>query len=259
MTRYLLRIEYDGTPFVGWQRQVGQPSVQEALETAASALNGTPVQVFGAGRTDAGVHATGQAAHIDVRESLPAGKIADAMNFHLRPEPIAVLSSVAVSDDTHARFSALARHYTYRIVNRRADLAIAANRAWRIPAPLDADAMHAAAQHLVGQHDFSTFRDAQCQANSPIRTLDEIAVTRTGDEVLVTCSALSFLHRQVRSIVGSLVEVGRAKQAPDWVADILAAKDRATCGPVAPAEGLYLTRVDYPDENVAKGADDDSA
>lgn len=245
MARYRLTLEYDGRPFCGWQRQAGQPSVQAALERAAEALDGAPVTVFGAGRTDTGVHATAQTAHIDLTTPRPAGKVADALNAHLRPDPVAVLAAEEVSADFHARFSATARHYRYRIINRRADLTFEAGLAWRIGQPLDAEAMHLAAQALLGRHDFSTFRDAQCQADSPVRTLDAIAVARQGERIEVTCSARSFLHRQVRSMVGSLVEIGRGKQAPGWIGEILAAADRSTCGPVAPADGLYLTGVEY--------------
>ena len=247
MARYRLTLEYDGRPFCGWQRQAGQPSVQAALERAAEALDGAPVTVFGAGRTDTGVHATAQVAHIDLTTPRPAGKVADALNAHLRPDPVAVLAAEEVDEDFHARFSATARHYRYLIINRRADLTFEAGLAWRIGQPLDADAMHGAAQALVGRHDFSTFRDAQCQADSPVRTLDAIAITRQGDRIEVTCSARSFLHRQVRSMVGSLIEVGRGKRAPGWIGEILAAADRSACGPVAPADGLYLTGVEYGD------------
>lgn len=250
---YLLRIEYDGGPFFGWQRQDGQPTVQGALEAAAAKLNGAPTLVFGAGRTDAGVHARGQAAHLEIRDDIPERKIADALNFHLRPDPIAVLSAEPVHPDFHARFAATARHYRYQIVNRRADIALDAGRVWRVPVRLDIDAMNAAARHLIGQHDFSTFRDAQCQAKTPVRTLDTIAVSRDGERVEVTCSAQSFLHRQVRSIVGSLVEVGRGQQTSAWLKDILNACDRSACGPVAPAAGLYLEQVDYPEATLKEG------
>ena len=247
MTRYLLRIEYDGGPFWGWQRQDDGPTVQGVLETAAQKLNGAPVLVYGAGRTDAGVHARGQAAHIDLRADIPARKIADALNAHLRPHPVAVLSAQSVSDEFHARFDATKRHYRYVIINRRADLTLDYGSAWRIPYTLDETAMSEAATHLCGQHDFSTFRDTQCQSRTPVKTLDALAVTRHGERIEITCSALSFLHKQVRSMVGSLVEVGRGQRPPDWIADILDAKDRTRCGPVAPPDGLYLEAVDYPD------------
>jgi tRNA pseudouridine38-40 synthase len=246
MTRYLLRIEYDGAPFWGWQRQDDGPTVQGTLEAAAEKLNGTPAIVYGAGRTDAGVHARGQAAHIDLRPDIPARKIADALNAHLRPHPVAVLSAQAVPDAFHARFHATKRHYRYIILNRRADLTVDHGLAWRVPYALDEQAMTKAAGHLLGRHDFSTFRDTQCQSRTPVKTLDALAVTRTGDRIEITCSALSFLHKQVRSMVGSLVEVGRGQQDADWIAEILAAQDRTKCGPVAPPDGLYLEAVEYP-------------
>lgn len=245
MPRYKITIEYDGRPYAGWQRQADQPSVQEELEKAAAKLNGAPVTIQGAGRTDSGVHATGQVAHLDLQKDIPAEKVMDAINFHLKPNPIAVLKSEAVDDEFHARFSAKERFYLYRISNRRAPLALDAGFAWRVGAALDAEAMHAAAQALVGHHDFTTFRDSQCQSDSPVKTLNAISVTRLGEEVHVRCRALSFLHRQVRSMVGSLVEVGRGKENTLWVGKILKAADRSACGPVAPPDGLHLTRVDY--------------
>jgi len=243
--RYKLTIEYDGSAFAGWQRQETAPSVQQCLEEAALALDGEPVTVIGAGRTDAGVHATGQVAHLDLRKDLRADKVRDALNAHLRPHPIAVLKSEDAAPDFHARFDATARSYIYRIVNRRADLALDRNRAWRVPVPLDADAMHAAAQALVGRHDFSTFRDSQCQAETPVKTLNTIRVMRHGEDVVIDTSARSFLHRQVRSMVGSLVEVGRGREPVHWIADILKAADRTACGPVSPPDGLYLASVSY--------------
>ena len=246
MTRYLLRIEYDGAPFWGWQRQDDGPTVQGALETAATRLNGSSVTVYGAGRTDAGVHARGQAAHVDLREEIPERKIADALNAHLRPHPVAVLSAQAVPDEFHARFDATKRYYRYDILSRRADLTLDHGLVWRIPYALDTDDMQSAAQALIGQHDFSTFRDTQCQSKTPVKTLDALNVRREGNRIIVTCSALSFLHKQVRSMVGSLVEVGRGQQSVSWLADALAAKDRTACGPVAPPDGLYLEYVDYP-------------
>ncbi|MCI4644535.1 MAG: tRNA pseudouridine(38-40) synthase TruA [Hyphomonadaceae bacterium] len=245
MTRYRLTIEYDGRPFLGWQRQADGPSVQAALERAAEALDGAPVRVHGAGRTDTGVHALGQVAHMDLQTRREVDTVADALNYHLRPDPVAVLSVEEVTEDFHARFSATARHYRFIIVNRRADLTVSKGLAWRVAQPLDVEAMHAGAQHLVGHHDFTTFRDAQCQAKSPLRTLGAIAVRRVEDRVEIICSARAFLHRQVRSMVGSLVEVGRGRQEPGWIAEILAAADRSACGPVAPPDGLYLTAVDY--------------
>jgi tRNA pseudouridine38-40 synthase len=245
MPRYKLTIEYDGGPFQGWQWQDHGPSVQGCLQRAATALNGAPVEVMGAGRTDSGVHALGQVAHIDLDKDFRTDTVRDAINQHLRPDPIAVLKAEAVGEDFHARFSATKRHYVYRIIDRRPPLTLDKGKVWRVPYPIDAEAMHHAAQRLVGQHDFSTFRDAQCQADSPVKTLDKIAVTRIADEVEITCSALSFLHRQVRSITGSLVEIGRGKWTEADLVQALKARDRSRCGPVAPADGLYLERVDY--------------
>jgi tRNA pseudouridine38-40 synthase len=245
MARYKLTIEYDGGPFAGWQRQDGAPSVQQALEEAAEAIDGAPVTVIGAGRTDAGVHALGQVAHLDLTKPIRADKVRDALNAHLRPHPVAVLASEDAAPDFHARFDATSRSYIYRIVNRRADLALERGRAWRAPTPLDAEAMHAAAQALVGRHDFSTFRDSQCQADTPVKTLDAIRAARRGEEITVETTARSFLHRQVRSMVGSLVEVGRGRESVGWIADILRAADRTMCGPVAPPDGLYLKSVSY--------------
>lgn len=245
MPRYKLTLEYDGGPFAGWQRQAGLPSIQEALETAAAAIDGALVDVTGAGRTDAGVHAFGQVAHLDFRKELRADKARDALNAHLRPHPIAILLAEDAAPDFHARFDATSRTYLYRIVNRRPDLALDRGRAWRMPTRLDHEAMHAAAQALVGRHDFSTFRDSQCQADSPVKTLDSISVMRAAEEIQVRCSARSFLHRQVRSMVGSLVEVGRGKEGVRWIGEILNAADRTQCGPVAPPEGLYLESVGY--------------
>ncbi|MEO0981619.1 MAG: tRNA pseudouridine(38-40) synthase TruA [Pseudomonadota bacterium] len=245
MPRYRLLLEYDGRPFSGWQTQADAPSVQAALERAASALNGAPVAVIGAGRTDSGVHATGQAAHLDMQKHFAADTIADALNAHLRPAPIAILKAWEVSDAFHARFSARSRRYRYVIVNRRADLALERGLAWRVPGSLDAVAMHSAAQILVGEHDFTTFRDAQCQAASPVKTVDAIDIAREDDRISARFSARSFLHRQVRSFMGSLVEIGRGRRDAAWLGEILAAADRAACGPVAPPSGLYLDRVDY--------------
>lgn len=245
MQRYKITVEYDGRPYFGWQRQDGQPSVQQALEEAAAVLDDAPVLVQGAGRTDRGVHATGQVAHFDLQKPRPIRKIADALNFHLRPEKVAVLDAEEVSPDWSARFNATLRAYRYVIINRRADLTVDRGLAWRIPFQLDASAMDRAAKALIGQHDFSTFRDAECQAKSPVRTLDKIDVARYGEGLEVTVEARSFLHRQVRSIVGSLVEVGRGAKSEDWIGEILAARHRPACGPVAPADGLFLERVEY--------------
>jgi tRNA pseudouridine38-40 synthase len=222
----------------------GAPSVQGALEEAVEKLTGARSDVIGAGRTDAGVHAWGQVAHVDIEKPFEPWKLAEALNAHLRPHPIAVLNAEAAAPDFHARFDAAKRAYLYRIVNRRAPLTLDRGKAWRVGPALDVPAMHAAAQRLVGKHDFTTFRDSQCQAQSPVKTLDRCDVW-TGEGVAAYFEARSFLHRQVRSIVGTLVEVGLGKMSTDDVADALAAKDRARCGPVAPPDGLYLVRVDY--------------
>jgi len=245
MPRYKLTIEYDGTPFVGWQVQDNGPSVQGVLTEAIAAFTGERVVVAGAGRTDAGVHALGQVAHVDLAKDWDGDTVRDAVNFHLRPRPIAVLTAEQVTENFDARFSATKRHYLYRIVNRRADLALDQNRAWRVPRPLDGDAMHAAAQKLVGRHDFTTFRAAECQAKSPVKTLDQLDVKRDGDEVRITAAARSFLHHQVRSMVGSLVHVGEGKWSAEDLVAALAAHDRTRCGQVAPPQGLYLVRVEY--------------
>ncbi|MFY9895727.1 MAG: tRNA pseudouridine(38-40) synthase TruA [Xanthobacteraceae bacterium] len=245
MPRYKLTIEYDGTPFVGWQVQDNGPSVQGVLTEAIAAFAGERVAVAGAGRTDAGVHARGQVAHVDLAKDWDGDTVRDAVNFHLRPRPIAVLTAEQVAENFDARFSATKRHYLYRIVNRRADLALDQTRAWRVPRPLDGDAMHAAAQKLVGRHDFTTFRATECQAKSPVKTLDQLDVKRDGDEVRITAAARSFLHHQVRSMVGSLVHVGEGKWSAEELADALAARDRTRCGQVAPPQGLYLVRVEY--------------
>ncbi len=245
MPRFKLTLEYDGAPFVGWQRQENGVSVQEALEAAIFAMTGERATANGAGRTDAGVHALGQVAHFDLERRWEPFRLSEGLNALLQPHPIAVLKSERVSADFDARRSASARHYRYWIFNRRAPLALNRGRAWRVKPRLDAGAMHEAAQALVGRHDFSTFRDAQCQAKSPVRTLDKLAVARDGDGVLIEASALSFLHRQVRSMVGSLVEVGLGRWSAGDLKAALEAADRSRCGPVAPAFGLYLVRVDY--------------
>jgi tRNA pseudouridine38-40 synthase len=245
MPRYRLLIEYDGSPFVGWQMQAGGPSVQGVLTQAISAFADEKATVHGAGRTDAGVHALGQVAHVDLARDWRPDRVRDALNANLRPHPVAVLAVEKTADEFHARFSAKRRHYLYRIVNRRADLALERHRVWRVPRPLDAAAMHAAAQRLIGRHDFTTFRAADCQAKSPVKTLDRLDVEREGDEVRVQASARSFLHHQVRSMVGSLVLVGEGKWSADDFSAALAARSRAACGPVAPPEALYLVSVDY--------------
>lgn len=245
MPRYKLTIEYDGTPFVGWQIQASALSVQGVLTDAVTAFCGETVSVHGAGRTDAGVHALGQVAHVDFASKRDPDTVRDALNAHLRPHPIAVRAAEPVPDDFDARFSATRRHYLYRIVNRRPDLALERHRAWRVPRPLDAGAMHAAAQWLVGRHDFTTFRAAECQAKSPVKTLDQLDVARSGELIEVRTTARSFLHSQVRSMVGSLVLVGEGRWSDDDLAAALLARNRAACGPVAPPEGLYLMAVDY--------------
>ena len=245
MPRYKLTLEYDGTPFVGWQLQANGPSVAGALAEAIERFAGERVEPTGAGRTDAGVHALGQVAHVDLEKDWDTDTVRDALNAHLRPHPIAVIAAERAAGDFHARFSATARHYRYRIVNRRADLALEREHAWRIGKPLDDRAMHLAAQALVGHHDFTTFRSAECQAKSPLKTLDRLDVARAGEDIRIEASARSFLHHQVRSMVGSLALVGEGRWSADDLAQALAAKDRAACGPVAPAHGLYLVRVDY--------------
>lgn len=245
MPRYKLTIEYDGAPFAGWQLQPDHPTVQGVLEAAVKATCGQDVRVHGAGRTDAGVHALGQVAHCDIEKAFTASRLRDALNAHLRPHPVAVLAVEIVPGDFEARFSAIKRHYLYRIANTRANLALDVGRVWRVPRRLDSDAMHAAAQRLLGKHDFTTFRDTECQAKSPEKTLDQLDVVREGTEIRIVTSARSFLHSQVRSMVGSLVWVGEGRWRADDLSAALAARDRAACGVVAPPEGLYLVRVDY--------------
>ena len=245
MPRYKLTIEYDGTLFAGWQMQAERDTVQGVLTTALGALCGHAVKVAGAGRTDAGVHALGQVAHVDLEKDWRVDRVRDALNAHLRPHAVAVLAAEKVADGFDARFSARKRHYLYRVMNRRPDLALDRLRAWRVPRRLDVAMMHAAAQRLVGKHDFTTFRSTECQAKSPMRTLDRIDVTREGDIITVEVSARSFLHNQVRSMVGSLALVGDAKWSADDLSAALAARDRTACAPVAPPQGLYLVKVDY--------------
>jgi tRNA pseudouridine38-40 synthase len=245
MPRYKLTIEYDGTPFAGWQIQENAPSVQAALRDALRSFSGEDYIPRGAGRTDSGVHATGQVAHIDLGRAWEPGTVRDAMNFHLKPAPIAVIACERVADDFDARFSARARYYRYFIVNRRARLALDQNRAWLVRRPLDAEAMHEAAQHLIGRHDFTTFRAAECQAKSPVKTLSAFTVSRSGDAIDIRASARSFLHHQVRSMVGSLKLVGEGKWTPTDMKTALVACDRKLCGALAPSSGLYLVSVDY--------------
>jgi len=243
--RYKITIEYDGTPFSGWQWQDNVPSVQRTLTEAIASFTGETSMVQGAGRTDAGVHALGQVAHFDLTKDYETDTVRDALNAHLRPHSVAVLSAEKVAPEFDARRSAIRRHYLYRIANRRPDLALDRLRAWRVPRRLDAEAMHAAAQRLVGKYDFTTFRSTECQAKSPEKTLDKLDVSRVGDEVHIVAVARSFLHNQVRSMVGTLVAVGDGKWTADDVSRALAARDRAACGQVAPPEGLYLVKVDY--------------
>ena len=245
MARYKLTIEYDGRPFVGWQIQDNGPSVQGVLARALEAFCGEKVSVQGAGRTDAGVHALGQVGHVDLARDWDEDTVRDALNAHLRPHPVAILKAERVDGSFDARFSAVRRHYLYRIVNRRADLALERGRAWRIAQPLDLPAMQAAAQRLVGRHDFTTFRNVECQAKSPVKTLDQLDLHRAADDVQVVASARSFLHSQVRSMVGALALVGEGKWTADDVSTALAKRDRAACAPVAPPDGLYLVKVDY--------------
>ncbi len=247
MPRYKLILEYDGKEFVGWQRQANGYAVQQAVEEAIQGFAGETVNLYGAGRTDAGVHALGQAAHFDLTREFPDDTVRDALNFHLRPHAIVVLSAEAVGADFDARLSATARHYLYRITDQRPPLALRRGRVWHARGPLEAETMHNAAQGLLGKHDFTTFRAVHCQAKSPVKTLDVLDVSRQEDEIHVRASARSFLHHQVRSIVGSLHMVGVGKWAATELTDALAAKDRTRCGPVAPAHGLYLVAVDYPE------------
>ena len=245
MPRYKLTLEYDGAPFVGWQRQANGLSVQEALEGALFALCGQAIAAHGAGRTDAGVHAGGQVAHIDLPKVWEGPRLREAINAHLAPHPIAALLVEPVGDEFDARHSARMRRYVYRLINRRAPLTVERGRAWRVKRPLDAEAMREAARLLIGRHDFSTFRDSQCQAASPVRTLSAFDVERRGDLIEMRLSARSFLHRQVRSMVGSLEHVGAGYWSAADLRDALEAADRRRCGQVAPAHGLYLARVDY--------------
>jgi tRNA pseudouridine38-40 synthase len=245
MPRYRLTIEYDGGPFVGFQAQTNGPSVQGALERAILAFCGQTLRVHAAGRTDTGVHATGQVIHVDLEKDWPAETVMNALNAHLRPAPVVVLDAQVAPQGWHARFSATGRAYRYRILNRSAPPALEQGRVWHVKKPLEAEAMHVAAQALVGQHDFTTFRDLACQAKSPVKTLDQVSVGRLGEAVVLDFAARSFLHRQVRSMVGSIVEVGLGRWTADDLKSALDAADRKACGPVAPAEGLYLVSVVY--------------
>ncbi|MBN8807486.1 MAG: tRNA pseudouridine(38-40) synthase TruA [Sphingomonas sp.] len=246
MTRFALTVEYDGRPFMGWQRQDHGPSVQGAIERAAFEITGETVTVHAAGRTDAGVHALGMRAHLDVARAITPFRLMEALNARLRPDPVAVLACEAVAEDWHARFSALARHYEYRMVTRRAPLTWEKGLAWRIARELDAGAMQDAAQVLVGRHDFTTFRSVHCQSDSPVKTLDRLDVVRDGDRLSVFASARSFLHHQVRSMVGCLALVGEGKWSKQDLRAALVAADRTALGFNAPSDGLYFLRADYP-------------
>jgi len=247
VTRFALTLEFDGTPFMGLQRQAHGPSVQQAVEEAVHATTSETVTLHAAGRTDAGVHALGMRVHVDVAKEIDAFRLMEALNYHLRPAPIAVLDCAVVPDDWHARFSCIGREYLYRIANRRAPLTLDANRAWQVPQPLDAGAMHRAAQALVGRHDFTTFRSVHCQAQSPEKTLDLLSVERVGEEVRIRAAARSFLHHQVRSMVGCLALVGMGRWREEQVGEALAARDRQALGLNAPSEGLYFVRALYPE------------
>lgn len=255
MPRYALKIEYHGAPFAGWQRQSGQPSVQEAVETALRRLQPDAPGIAAAGRTDAGVHATGQVAHCDLAKDWDTFRLTEALNWHLKPHPVAVLAAARVADDFHARFSATERRYLFRLLVRRAPATHDRGLVWQVSNPLDPDAMRDGAAHLVGRHDFTTFRSAMCQAASPVKTLDEIAIEALpvphGTEYRFRLRARSFLHNQVRSIVGTLERVGAGAWSPGDVQAALAARDRAACGPVSPPQGLYLTRVGFPSDPFA--------
>ena len=248
MPRYRLTLEYDGGPYCGFQAQAERPSVQAVVEKAIEAFCGETVRIHAAGRTDSGVHAAGQVIHADLTKAWPAEVVMNALNAHLQPSPVAVLSAEVADMDFHARFSALGRRYHYRILNRPGRAALDAGRVWHVKGRLDIRAMDRAAQSLVGRHDFTTFRDAACQAASPVKTLDAASVSGEGEEVRLRFAARSFLHRQVRSMVGSLVQVGLGRWRVDELKAALEARDRSACGPVAPAAGLYLMGVDYPEK-----------
>ncbi|ASY55024.1 MULTISPECIES: tRNA pseudouridine(38-40) synthase TruA [Sinorhizobium] len=247
MPRYRLTVEYDGSDYVGWQRQENGPSVQGAIEKAVLSLTGETVSIRGAGRTDSGVHARGQVAHLDLTREWKTHTLRNALNAHLTlaAERVSILDAAEVPPEFDARFSAVRRHYLYRIISRRSPLALEARRAWWVPKTLDHEAMHAAAQHLVGHHDFTTFRSAHCQATSPLRTIDRLDVTRSGELIEIRATAQSFLHNQIRSFAGSLKLVGEGKWTPDDLKAALEARDRKACGPVAPPDGLFFMQVDY--------------
>jgi len=246
VTRWRLTIEYDGGPFMGWQRQEHGPSVQQMLEEALERMTGEEARFTAAGRTDAGVHALAMSAHVDVMKSLTAHRLREGLNALVRPQPISVLDAAPVADDWHARFSCVGRRYLYRILNRRAPPALDAGRVWHIAVPLDVEAMREGAAHLVGRHDFTTFRSAQCQSDSPVKTLDALEVRRVGEEVHVSAAARSFLHHQVRSMTGSLAMVGRGQWKADDMLKALEARDRSALGFNAPPQGLYFVEAIYP-------------
>ena len=246
MTRWRLTIEYDGGPFMGWQRQDHGPSIQQTLEEALERMIGEQTQVLAAGRTDAGVHALAMSAHVDVMKSLTPHRLREGLNALVRPHPISVLEVEPVADDWHARFSCVGRRYLYRILNRRAPPALDTGRVWNIPVTLDIDAMREGAAHLIGRHDFTTFRSAQCQSDSPVKTLDELDVQKAGEEIHVTAAARSFLHHQMRSMVGCLALVGRGKWSPEDMRKALEARDRSALGFNAPPHGLYFVEALYP-------------
>jgi len=252
MPRYALKLEYDGAPFAGWQRQADQPSVQGAVEAALAKLERDVPSIAAAGRTDAGVHALGQVAHCEMAKEWDPFRLSEALNYHLKPQPVAVVACARVADDWHARFSALERQYLFRLVTRRAPVVHDAGKVWQVPNPLELAPMQRAARYLLGRHDFTTFRASICQADSPVKTLDELRVEEmdypSGREFRFHVRARSFLHNQVRSFVGTLERVGAGAWAPEDVRDALEARDRAACGPVCPPQGLYLARVGYPDD-----------
>ena len=246
MTRWRLTIEYDGAPFMGWQRQEHGPSVQQALEEALFKMTGELAAVHAAGRTDAGVHALAMSAHVEVEKTVTAHRLREGLNALVRPQPISVLAVEPVADDWHARFSCIGRRYLYRILNRRAPPALERGRVWHIPVPLDLDAMQGGAAFLIGRHDFTTFRSVQCQSDSPVKTLDRLEVSRVGEEIHVQAAARSFLHHQVRSMVGCLALVGRGLWKPEDIRQALEARDRAALGLNAPPHGLYFVEAVYP-------------